>query len=559
LLSEATEIGAINPPSKSTASSAKSCAPPLYSRDSIVRRKSRAPRLTLRLEADENGAMSEPNLDDPRVGRVDEERTAELERSIAEIQALNDAVFASSYDGIAVLDREGVYLEVNAAYERMTGITRERWIGRRFDEMQRLPEVPKQSATLQVLSTKRPATTLVNTRGDELVMITASPHFGADGEMRNVIQNMRNITHLNTLKSQLERARGSAKLLALKKTRTRRLESQLAAAEIADLVVASPVMEDLLSTAGEIADFDSTVLIDGETGTGKAMIARFLHRLSRRASKPFVEVNCGALPESLVESELFGHEAGAFTGSLRTGKKGQFELANGGTIFLDEIGELPLVSQVKLLKVLDDKEIRPLGGTASRRVDVRVICATNRNLRELVAKGEFRGDLLYRIEVIPLHVPPLRERPEDKKALLYSLLDHFNKKFVRDKVLALEAVAALSRYEFPGNVRELRNLVERLVTTTRGEEIRAEDLPPQIQTLASGAAAVAARDAIVEESLAEVVDYRERIEKLERQMLHHFARSCGSTYEIARRTKLTQSAVVRKLKKYGLSVGGSSV
>jgi PAS domain S-box-containing protein len=249
-----------------------------------VRRKSRAPRLTLRLEADENGAMSEPNLDDPRVGRVDEERTAELERSIAEIQALNDAVFASSYDGIAVLDREGVYLEVNAAYERMTGITRERWIGRRFDEMQRLPEVPKQSATLQVLSTKRPATTLVNTRGDELVMITASPHFGADGEMRNVIQNMRNITHLNTLKSQLERARGSAKLLALKKTRTRRLESQLAAAEIADLVVASPVMEDLLSTAGEIADFDSTVLIDGETGTGKAMIARFLHRLSRRAS-----------------------------------------------------------------------------------------------------------------------------------------------------------------------------------------------------------------------------------------------------------------------------------
>ena len=518
-----------------------------------------SPRLTLRLEADENEGMVEPNVDDPRVvGQVDGARIAELERSLAAIRALNDAVFVSSYDGIAVLDSEGVYLEVNTAYERMTGIPRERWIGRRVEEMQRLPDVPKQSATLQVLSTKRPATTLVNTRGGELVMITASPHFGSDGEMRNVIQNMRNITQLNILKFQLEKARGSAKLLDLRKARRHWLESQLTAAAIDELVVASPVMENLLSTAAEIADFDSTVLIDGETGTGKGMIARFLHRLSRRAGKPFVEVNCGALPENLVESELFGHEAGAFTGSLRTGKKGQFELANGGTIFLDEIGELSVASQAKLLKVLDGKEIRPLGGTSARQLDVRVICATNRNLRELVAKREFREDLLYRIEVILLHVPPLRERPEEKKALLYAMLEHFNKKFGRDKVLALEAVAALSSYEFPGNVRELKNLVERLVTTTRGEEIRVEDLPPQIQTLASGPAAVAVRDAIVEESLAEVVDYRERLEKLERQMLHHFARSCRSTYEIARRTKLTQSAVVRKLRKYGLSAGDSS-
>ena len=518
-----------------------------------------SPRLTLRLEADENGGMAEPNVDDPRVvGQVDGARIAELERSLAAIRALNDAVFVSSYDGIAVLDSEGVYLEVNTAYERMTGIPRERWIGRRVEEMQRLPDVPKQSATLQVLSTKRPATTLVNTRGGELVMITASPHFGSDGEMRNVIQNMRNITQLNILKSQLEKARGSATLLYLRKARRHWLESQLAAAAIDELVVASPVMENLLSTAAEIADFDSTVLIDGETGTGKGMIARFLHRLSRRAGKPFVEVNCGALPENLVESELFGHEAGAFTGSLRTGKKGQFELANGGTIFLDEIGELSVASQAKLLKVLDGKEIRPLGGTSARQLDIRVICATNRNLRELVAKREFREDLLYRIEVILLHVPPLRERPEEKKALLYAMLEHFNKKFGRDKVLALEAVAAFSSYEFPGNVRELKNLVERLVTTTRGEEIRVEDLPPQIQTLASGPAAVAVRDAIVEESLAEVVDYRERLEKLERQMLHHFARSCRSTYEIARRTKLTQSAVVRKLRKYGLSAGDSS-
>src|SRR5439155_729033 len=231
------------------------------------------------------------------------------------------------------------------------------------------------------------------------------------------------------------------------------LRSRLATADLEDVVFASPAMDDLLSTAAEIADFDSTVLLHGETGTGKGMLARFLHRLSRRAGKPFVEVNCGALPESLVESELFGHEAGAFTGSLRTGKKGQFG---------------------------------------------------------------------------------------------------------RDKVISLEAVAALSSYEFPGNVRELRNLVERLVVTTRAEEIGVEHLPASIQALASGPVAAAARDALVEESLAEVVDYRARVEKLERQMLHHFARACRSTYEIARRTGLTQSAVVRKLKKYGISLSNDA-
>ncbi|MBI2963115.1 MAG: sigma 54-interacting transcriptional regulator [Deltaproteobacteria bacterium] len=489
----------------------------------------------------------------------EEDALAALRDELEERRALTEAVFAASYDGICILDREGVFLEVNAAYERMTGIPRAQWVGRRVEQMQKLPGVPRQSATLQALRTNRPASTLVNVRGGELVLITASPHFGPDGAVRNVIMNTRNITQLNALKHQLERERGSAKLADLEKARRSWLRSRLAAADLDDLVFASPVMDDLLSTAAEIADFDSTVLLDGETGTGKGMLARFLHRLSRRADKPFVEINCGALPESLVESELFGHEAGAFTGSLRTGKKGQFELANGGTVFLDEIGELPLASQAKLLKVLDDKEIRPLGAAATRRLDVRVVCATNRNLHDLVAAGRFREDLLYRIEVIPLHLSPLRERPEDKKALLYAFLDRYNRQCGRDKVLSLEAVAALGSYDFPGNVRELRNLVERLVMTTRGEEIGVEQLPPAIQALASAPGAAAAREALVEESLAEVVDYRARVEKLERQMLHHFARSCRSTYEIARRTGLTQSAVVRKLKKYGISLAGVAV
>ncbi len=527
---------------------------------SVVRGKSIVPResvphhlhLTPRLEwANDYRMESKPAAGEK--GRNGQE-PIELVRELVDQKALSDAVFAASYDGICILDDKGVFLEVNPAYERMTGIPRDQWIGRTIEDMQKLPGVPKHSATRLALRTNRPATTLVNVRGGELMLITASPHFGPDGDVRNVIMNTRNITQLNTLKHELERERSSAKLADLEKARRSWLRARLEEADLRELVFASPVMDNLLSTAAEIADFDTTVLIDGETGTGKGVIARFLHRTSRRAAKPFVEVNCGALPESLVESELFGHEAGAFTGSLRTGKKGQFEIANGGTIFLDEIGELPIASQAKLLKVLDDKEVRPLGGASARRLDVRVICATNRNLHELVAAGRFREDLLYRIEVIPIHIPPLRDRPEDKKALLYAFLDQFNKKCGRDKMLSLELVAALSSYDFPGNVRELRNLVERLVMTTRADEIGVEQLPPQLQALASGPGASAAREALVEESLAEVVDYRARVERLESQMLRHFARTCRSTYEIARRTGLTQSAVVRKLKKYGIAV-----
>ena len=487
-----------------------------------------------------------------------EAQTLELEEELRRRKALMDAMLEASYDGLCLLSRDGVFLEMNAAFERATGLKRSEWLGRTIEEMRQVPGIARRSAALQVMEGVWPATTLVNVAGGEMLLVTANPHLGPNGEVLNIILNVRNITHLNYLKYQLERGRGEAKLGDIEKFRVSFLQSQMRAVGLGDIVVASPIMANILSTAAQIASFDSTILLCGETGTGKGIVAQFLHRLSGRAKKPFIEVNCGAIPEGLVESELFGYEPGAFTGSLRSGKKGQFELANGGTLFLDEIAELPLGSQTKLLKFLDDKVVHRVGAASPRRVDVRIIAATNKNLREQVEAGRFRQDLLYRLEVIPLYIPPLRERLEDIKALLYSFLEQFNREFHEARAIASEAMIALLQYGYPGNVRELKNLMARLVLVAGSNEITAEALPDYVRAAASARSAPATLEK-PEPSLGERVDLHKHLEEVERAILAHYAARCRSTYEIAERTGIHQSSVVRKLKKYKIPVapGGS--
>lgn len=483
--------------------------------------------------------------------RTHEARIAELEGALTRRTALMGAVLAASYDGLAVLSPEGVFLEINEAFARFTGIVHDEWIGRRIEDMQRLPGIPQRSAAREVMEGRWPASTLVEGRNGETFLITANPQLDSEGRVLHIILNLRNITRLNHLKYRLERERGRASLESQSKAAADYVRARLDEAGIPDVVCVSEPFVELLMTAAEVAEYDSTVLLYGETGTGKGVIARVLHRLSRRADGPFVELNCGALPESLVESELFGYDAGAFTGALRAGKRGQFELAEGGTIFLDEVGELPLTSQAKLLKVMDDKVVARVGGTAPRKVDVRFICATNNDLRELVQRGLFREDLRYRLEVIPFVVPPLRKRPEDIKALAYAFLEQMNRQFGKRAVLALETIVALQHYAFPGNVRELRNLIERLVMTAKNEEIQVGDLPGDI--LASAPAPSEPEAAPPDEdTLPEQVDFRARVDALERRLLVHYARLSSSTYELAKRTGLHQSSVMRKLRKFGI-------
>lgn len=248
-----------------------------------------------------------------------------------------------------------------------------------------------------------------------------------------------------------------------------------------DILGESKGIASLKSVILKVAPTNSWVLITGENGTGKELVARNIFKYSKRSSEPFVEVNCAAIPEELIESELFGHEKGAFTGAVSQ-KKGKFDIADGGTIFLDEIGDMTLKAQAKVLRILQEQNFERVGGNKQIKVDVRVICATNKDLLEEIAKGNFREDLYYRLNVIPFHIPPLRDRSDDVELFINTFLEDFSNETARDGVLKIspEAVSCLKLYKWPGNVRELKNLAERLVILTDGTEISVDDLPPYL-------------------------------------------------------------------------------
>ena len=280
--------------------------------------------------------------------------------------------------------------------------------------------------------------------------------------------------NLNSLLGTVERAK---KQLNLIRTRNALLET----VSREKLIGESPAMLNLKRTIERVSRVDSTVLIVGESGTGKELVARMIHDMSRRANKPFVDINCAAIPDNLIESELFGYEKGAFTGALK-GKKGKFEAADGGTLFLDEIGDMPLLAQSKLLRVLEERKISRLGSLENVPVDVRVIAATNKNLEKEVERGSFREDLFYRINVIPVNVPPLRERGDDVLLLSEYFLERFSSDYKCEKPRISDAVKEiLLSYSWPGNVRELKNLMERLTILHPGKTVKPSDLPENMR------------------------------------------------------------------------------
>ncbi len=307
------------------------------------------------------------------------------------------------------------------------------------------------------------------------------------------------------------------------------------------IVGQSEAILNLIEVIKKVATTDTTVLITGESGTGKSMIAKAIHFLSDRKDKPFITINCAAIPETLLEAELFGYEKGAFTGA-HSSKKGKFELADGGTIFLDEIGDMPLSLQAKLLRVLQDREIERLGSEKVIKVDVRVIAATNRDIYKLVQEGQFREDLYYRLNVVPIHVPPLRERKEDIPLLVEHFLQTYNSKYHKKVKLSPDAIESLIEYNWPGNIRELENTIERLVVMHEGT-VRSVDLPPHI---------LAYRRKLLG---SEPVDLPKRIQATEREKIIEALERTG--YVKSRAAKLlgyTLRQLDYRIKKYGIEI-----
>lgn len=461
----------------------------------------------------------------------------ELQRKLEHVEGWREremeAVIESMFDGLYVTDGQANTLRLNKGFERIMGITHQQCVGRNMADLVK-EGVFSRSGTLAALDKGEQATlTLTASTGKE-ALVTSNPIYDDEGNVIMVVTNVRDITELNELQRKLERVAG---LQELYKTELQQMKLE----NSRNLVMTSAKMKELVNMVIRVAAVDSTVLIQGESGVGKDLIAEIIHSNSNRREGPFIRVNCGAIPENLLESELFGYEAGAFTGASKTGKVGLFELARGGVLFLDEIGELPLNLQVKLLRALQDREISRVGGVHPIKVDSRIIAGTNRNLLEMIEKGQFRLDLFYRLNVIPINVPPLRERQEDIPVLMNYFLNVFNQKYQMKKRLDNSVYNCLVEYSWPGNVRELENLMERLVVTSINNIINIKDLPANIKTIAP-AANVAGT----------LLPLREAVENTERELLETAFTRYRSSYQVARVLQVNQSTVVRKAQKYGI-------
>lgn len=401
---------------------------------------------------------------------------AELDSVKRLFRELN-AIINSSYDGIFITDGNGVVERVNSAYERISGLKDSELLGK---SMSQLVEegIFDQSATLQVIE-KRHSITIPQTikRTSKQILVTGNPVFDEEGHLIRIVTNVRDITELNLLESQLIKTKEQTLKYKAELNHLRSMQIK-----DTDIIYNSEVMERVIQLTMKVAHVNTTVLITGESGTGKELIAKLIHEQGKGIKESFIKINCAAIPEQLLESELFGYVGGAFSGAKREGKPGLFELAHKGTLFLDEVGEMPLILQTKLLRALQEKEIVRVGGSKPIKIDVKIITATNRDLEKMVKAGTFRQDLFYRLAVVPINVPPLRDRKEDIPLLIKFFLNKFNKRFDFKRRISSELIDILMEYTWPGNVRELENVMERMMIAATDDDLSLNLLPKIIMS-----------------------------------------------------------------------------
>lgn len=389
------------------------------------------------------------------------EQLAEKLDSYKNQNKLLDAVFNASSDGLWIIDPNGVVVAWNPAAEFITGFKAEEIVGERFTDLEDVG-IPKEDVRYieEAIETKRRISTFnVHPRSNKQVLGNATPVLDDDGKVLWIVGNENDLSELNALKEELKNA-----LKVTEKAKDELTGLNLSELRAQEIVAESKGMLQVLHVAAKLAKVGAShILITGESGTGKGFLAKFIHKKSAHASQPFVQINCAAVPENLLEAELFGYEKGAFTGAGDKGKAGLIELAHGGTLFLDEIGDMPMRLQVKLLKYLDDHEVMRLGSVKARKIDCVIVSATNQNLDELAEQKRFRQDLFFRLNNFQIHIPPLRERTEDIFELVQFYIHKYNKEYKRRKRVSAQGIETMQSYPFPGNVRELKSICKQAV------------------------------------------------------------------------------------------------
>ena len=429
-------------------------------------------------------------------------------------ETLKDIIMDNLYIGIYFTDEKGKTLYVNKTFEEMSLIKAKELVGKTLEELVKQKYFTA-AATLLVIKTKKPAAVTYITKTNKKLLARGKPFFDQNGNFKYVISTVYDLSEVHYM--------GDIDYDSQYNDKNNQI------------IAFSPQMVNIVDFALRVANVDSTVLITGESGVGKEIIARLIHDASPRKNYPFVKVNCAAIPENLMETELFGYEGGAFTGSHPKGKKGFFEAAQKGTLFLDEIGELPLNVQAKLLQVLQDKQFTRVGSTQLINVDVRIIAATNRNLKEMIDKKQFREDLYYRLNVIPIFIPPLRERRDDIEPLINYIVARVNTKYNFNKQLEPDLIDLFKSLSWKGNIRELENVIEKLIITT----------PQNL---------IAKSDYLIENIQQPNINPKLMLKNYEKELLISLLPSCKNTRELAKKYGVSQATIIRKLKQHDILI-----
>ncbi|QNU03398.1 sigma-54 interaction domain-containing protein [Peribacillus butanolivorans] len=455
----------------------------------------------------------------------------ELEVTRKKVKELTQ-ILHSSYDEIFVTDANGDTLFVSESCKKLTGLPPEAFINKNIKELVEKGLIVN-SVTLKTMKTKAVHSAEQTYPHGLTVFSTAKPIFDEEGNLYRIVSNSRDITELVEMKSKLNQVNLRNQLTQNEHSQSKKTVS------FNNFITNSNKMINVLELAEKVAPMDSSIFIHGETGVGKGVLARIIHDLSTRKDKKFIQVNCGAIPSALIESELFGYESGAFTGANKNGKQGLVEMADGGTLFLDEIGEMPLDIQVKILHLVQDRTFMKVGGTKEKKVNIRIISATNKDLKQMIKINQFREDLYYRLHVVPLEIPQLRERKEDILLLTDYFLKKFNEKYGQSISIDDNSKLILQLQKYPGNVRELENVIEQIVVTARKPIVTIEDLPSDLTYKDT---------ALV--NLTGIIPLKKALEETEKQLLSQALSTYKSTRKMAKALEVSQTTIMRKLGKY---------